>query len=230
MLFFFLIQVIVQSLEEVEESVAVRTNLRVVFVLFFFLFFQTDQQNQMSWLLRLNPKAALLKFRLPWSDGTTQYLSGEIRLVFDVFVLSFFGFCFFCFVQRLPVWGRATTTECRLLWRNGTDDCFVSYDNTAYNEQMFHFNRVTRVQYYQHPAAAQGHDHCYDCAAEDLVRKLDYFLVLVCLDFVLVVFVRFVGLWWFYNILFVIYTLDFAGIFDASSGPQSFCGRNCAFV
>lgn len=64
----------------------------------------------------------------------------------------------------LPVWGRQTTTECRLV----VTDPFSKreYDNRKYESQMFYFNTVTRVQYYSHDFVVQGFDHCYDCAAE----------------------------------------------------------------
>eukprot|EP01041_Mallomonas_annulata_P005607 gene5607-11321_t len=49
-----------------------------------------DMQWQMDWHLHMSPIAALLKFRLPWFEGITTYLDGDIYL---------------------PVWGPQTTTE-----------------------------------------------------------------------------------------------------------------------
>ena len=106
-----------------------------------------DQELQKNWVLQLKPKASMLKFRLPWEAGTTTYLKGDIFL---------------------PIWGRETTTETRLISR-GPEFPLVDYDNRKYEEQCFHFNRVTRVQWYEHDSLAKGMDHCYDCAAEDLV-------------------------------------------------------------
>lgn len=43
------------------------------------------------------------------------------------------------------------------------------YDNIAYEQQMFAFNRERRVYYYDHKYSSKdipGLDHCYDCAAE----------------------------------------------------------------
>ncbi len=44
------------------------------------------------------------------------------------------------------------------------------YDHRVYEEQMFFFNRMTRVQYYEHnlDSYLEGRnselDHCFDCA------------------------------------------------------------------
>lgn len=92
-----------------------------------------DMQLQMGWHRLLNARASMLKFRLPWDGGKTTYLDGDIYL---------------------PVWGRETTTECRLVVRRGADTKI--YDNRRYEEQMFYFNRVTRVEYYDHTYAPSG--------------------------------------------------------------------------
>lgn len=96
---------------------------------------------QKDWVVALQPKASMLKFRLPWEKGihdlhvcvlsfshagTTQYLKGEIFL---------------------PIWGRETTTETRLI---STEFDLVSYDNSKYEEQCFYFNRIHRVMYFLH--------------------------------------------------------------------------------
>lgn len=104
-----------------------------------------DMQLQMEWHNLLCPVVSMLKFRLPWYDGQTYYLAGEVYL---------------------PVWGRQTTTETRLIVR-GHDMAY--YDNKRYEEQMAAFNRERRVYYYDHGYANKriiGIDHCYDCAAE----------------------------------------------------------------
>lgn len=95
-----------QSNKEVEEAV------------------KYDQELQKNWVLKLNPKASMLKFRLPWEGGSTNYLKGDIYL---------------------PIWGRETTTETRLISVSPFE--IVPYDNKKYEEQCFHFNRVTRVQW-----------------------------------------------------------------------------------
>jgi len=101
--------------------------------------------DQMKWHLKLKPAASMFKFRLPWGEGKTDYLDGIISL---------------------PVWGRQTTTETRLIV---VGDKVKSYCNTTYEEQMFYFNTTTRVQYYIHQNDDIGYDHCYDCAAELLI-------------------------------------------------------------
>lgn len=103
----------------------------------------SDQEMQMKWHLILNPRHSMLKFRLPWGAGQTVYLGGTVFL---------------------PVWGRQTTTETRLVC-SGRE--VRTYDNTEYEEQMFHFNTVTRVSYFAHQVeGVPGLCHCYDCAAE----------------------------------------------------------------
>ena len=107
---------------------------------------EEDQRLQEEWVRDLCPKASLLKFRLPWRDGETKYLDG---------------------IVLLPIWGRETTTETRLVVQDPHSSRV--YDNKKYEEQLFYFNRRTRVQYYTHPCQAEGMDHCYDCAAEVVV-------------------------------------------------------------
>lgn len=104
-----------------------------------------DQKLQMDAHLLMNPVASMLKFRLPWnSTGNTEYLDGKIFL---------------------PVWGRQSTTETRLVVERGAD--MKLYNDLEYEEQMFYFNTVTRVQYYQHDVEkVPGLCHCYDCASE----------------------------------------------------------------
>lgn len=114
-----------------------------------------DMEWQMEWVQRLKPVASVLKFRLPWGEGKSVYLDGDIYL---------------------PVWGPQTTTECRLIV---TDNNKVrTYDNREYEEQMFHFNTVSRVEYYQHEVKYPGLDHCYDCASELVILKR--YLVNIC--------------------------------------------------
>ena len=105
-----------------------------------------DMAAQMGWHMILRPQKSMLKFRLRWEAGLTDYLAGNIYL---------------------PVWGPITTTEARLI-PDGFDMC--KWDNTKYEEQMFYFNTVTRVARYQHSLPvgldSEGLDYCYDCRAE----------------------------------------------------------------
>lgn len=109
-----------------------------------------DMSWQRTWHQIMQPKAGMYKFRLPWKDGTTEYLDGQVLL---------------------PVWGPQTTTETRLVSRGGSK----TWDNRKYEEQMFYFNTVTRLTAYDHDVISDGLDHCYDCAAE--VRILKEYLI-----------------------------------------------------
>jgi cap2 methyltransferase len=105
-----------------------------------------DMQAQQKWHDIIKPIKSMLKFRLPWTGGKTEYLAG------DVYIQAF---------------GPITTTETRLI-PHGHDR--VMWDNQKYEEQMFHFNTVTRVARYPHhmPVGSPGYglDYCYDCRSE----------------------------------------------------------------
>ena len=116
-----------------------------------------DMEAQAQWHTILNPHKSMLKFRLPYTPGTTRYLKGDILL---------------------PVWGPITTTECRLVVAGGgkksvgDDDSgeeereVVEYDHTEHEQKMFYFNTVTRPAFYPHGVRGVGIDFCYDCRAE----------------------------------------------------------------
>ncbi len=112
---------------------------------------ERDMRAQQEWVRALQPQAALLKFRLPWTAGNTNYLDGTVLL---------------------PVWGPATTTESRLLVVRSSvgGTCFPGrlWNNESYMEQMCYFNTQTRVSSYTHAlvGAVRGLCSCYDCAAE----------------------------------------------------------------
>jgi hypothetical protein len=132
---------------------------------------EKDNIAQMRWHGILRPLRSMLKFRLPWSWEPVfrRYLDGDVCL---------------------PVWGPQTTTETRLvplacpdqLIKEAAEErtnlnqareenplhwcAMKTYDCLAYQEQMFCFNTVTRVTYYEHNVKGNGLDHCYDCRAE----------------------------------------------------------------
>jgi hypothetical protein len=83
----------------------------------------------------------MLKFRLPWEDGTSVYLNGN--LYFAAF-------------------GGQTTTETRVVVEKGASK--KEYDHKIYEEQMFYFNRMVRTQYYIHDVELPNIDHCFDCS------------------------------------------------------------------
>src|SRR3990167_6003934 len=104
---------------------------------------EMDMGAQMDWCEIMNPKMSSLKFRLPYTDGITEYYSGSIYYA---------------------VWGPVTTTETRLF-----TDCKSKqmYDHTDYGRKLFYFNTVTRISLFDHPInTVEGLDHCYDCSAE----------------------------------------------------------------
>jgi len=90
----------------------------------------------------IQPKSALLKFRLPWKKDTTEYLDGTIYY---------------------QCWQGPYSTETRLV-PNGK---IKKYDNTSYEERLFYFNTETRRRYYEHPCKCYG--HCYDCTSEFII-------------------------------------------------------------
>eukprot|EP00051_Salpingoeca_urceolata_P009740 m.118372 g.118372 ORF g.118372 m.118372 type:complete len:295 (-) comp16428_c0_seq1:700-1584(-) len=106
-----------------------------------------DMEAQMRWHQIMKPRKSMLKFRLSWQPGTTEYLAGDMYL---------------------PVWGPITTTEARLIPSEG----LTMYDNKAYEERVFFFNTRFRVGRYKHDVVGEGRDYCYDCRSEiDILRK-----------------------------------------------------------
>ncbi|CAK0867256.1 unnamed protein product [Prorocentrum cordatum] len=119
---------------------------------------QGDMERQQSWHRLMRPVASSFKFRLPWDDGTTTYLSGDIHL---------------------PVWGGPTTTECRLFVETrgqGEGDGAVeglgggtgtaTYDNRRFERQMFYFNTHRRIARYKHDFIEFYKCCCFDCTSE----------------------------------------------------------------
>jgi cap2 methyltransferase len=105
-----------------------------------------DMNAQAGWHGILRPFKSMLKFRLPYTPGKTEYLRGDVHL---------------------PVWGPPSTTECRLVVHAHSPGTII-YDHTEQEEKMFFFNTVTRSALYNHPVVSCGCgiDHCYDCTAE----------------------------------------------------------------
>lgn len=103
---------------------------------------EIDMANQQQWVLQLQPEYAMLKFRLPWSTGSTQYFDGDIHP---------------------QAYSGARSTETRLWVKKSikSDYKMKSYNNDNYNNMMFHYNKYTRIAYYDNPNA--NIDHCRDC-------------------------------------------------------------------
>uniref|UniRef100_A0A0G4I4U5 Uncharacterized protein n=1 Tax=Chromera velia CCMP2878 TaxID=1169474 RepID=A0A0G4I4U5_9ALVE len=122
---------------------------------------EADNKAVKRWLDLLSPDAALLKFRLPYGEGVSEFPAGDVML---------------------PVWGPPTTTETRLLVPSTSlSSCPLSqrkgktqFDHSKYGNQMFYFNTETRVHVYpvakeiRSAALAAQHplDGCFDCASE----------------------------------------------------------------
>lgn len=115
---------------------------------------QRDMLWQQAWVRIMRPFGSILKFRLPWTDGCTQYLPLE-----DIAYFSFLKSFLLSYMKGdiyLPVWGPQTTTESRLVVRQDDADTSISYDhrcvealfivkncnipNSSYGERMFFFN------------------------------------------------------------------------------------------
>lgn len=111
-----------------------------------------DMALQRDWVLAMRPKAAMLKFRLPYESGKSRYLSGELLL---------------------PVWGGVTTSEARLIVQpaDGVED--VEYDHDLHSNRMFRFNTVTRAMVSYAPGVdglvGCQLDSCFDCSAEAII-------------------------------------------------------------
>jgi len=119
---------------------------------------QGDMERQQAWHWLMRPVASSFKFRLPWDDGATTYLRGDIHL---------------------PVWGGPTTTECRLFVETRGQDGggeadegsasgrgIATYDNRRFERQMFYFNTHRRIARYKHDFTEFYKCCCFDCTSE----------------------------------------------------------------
>lgn len=84
-----------------------------------------DMELQMGWVLKIKPRACMLKFRLPYdSDIPTEYLDGEIRL---------------------QAYAPSSTTECRLVAERPYKlKIYIPRDN---ENRMYYLNRIIRYWY-----------------------------------------------------------------------------------
>eukprot|EP01028_Stygiella_incarcerata_P006405 TRINITY_DN2611_c0_g1_i1.p1 TRINITY_DN2611_c0_g1~~TRINITY_DN2611_c0_g1_i1.p1 ORF type:complete len:652 (+),score=162.69 TRINITY_DN2611_c0_g1_i1:57-2012(+) len=114
---------------------------------------KVDMSWQQDWIEIMKPRVSMLKFRLPYTKGTTPYLKGKLFL---------------------PIWGGRTTTETRLVVHEADNLEKMDYDHTTYEEELFYHNTIRRTQYYEHDVVGEGLDHCFDCASEVFVLS-EYF-------------------------------------------------------
>eukprot|EP00756_Hemistasia_phaeocysticola_P048385 Hpha_TRINITY_DN22811_c0_g1::TRINITY_DN22811_c0_g1_i1::g.84429::m.84429/K18776/MTR2, MT48; cap2 methyltransferase len=120
---------------------------------------EKEMAAQREFYETLQPKKALLRFRLPYEAGETEYLDGTLL---------------FC------PYGSQTSTELRLIPK--ADSPLRVYNHQTVEEQMFHFNIFTRVHTFPEyspahashtrhkaPVAACGFDWRYDNTAESAI-------------------------------------------------------------
>ena len=98
-----------------------------------------DMAEQAAWVRAMRPRASLLKFRLPWGSGVSEYLGGEV----------------------LPqAYAQGRSTESRLLVCD--PDSSQEWDNAHYEGQMFWWNTVMRSRLQPLPGVAKCLPGCWD--------------------------------------------------------------------
>lgn len=120
----------------------------------------SDNAMQHEWIENMRPLWSMVKFKLPYEDingqDHTVYPSGKIYL---------------------PVWGKPTTSESRLVFNLEGIDNPRAYNHKKYEEQMFYFNNNNLLSYYPHEYGSTdvfhpiGIDHCYSCRAEIFILE-----------------------------------------------------------
>ena len=80
-----------------------------------------DHEWQKNWYDIIQPELSMFKFRLPWVEGETNYLDGDI------------------FIQPYPP---LTSTETRLIIRKNAG--MKNYNNKSYEERLYYFNKYMR--------------------------------------------------------------------------------------
>lgn len=108
-----------------------------------------DMKTQEKWYNIIKPNAALLKFRLPYGPGKTEYLHGELRF---------------------QPWAPLTSTETRLIVLPEHKYRTKIYDNENYESILYRFNMCTRTQKFDKFFSEYNIDvgifRSYDLAAE----------------------------------------------------------------
>jgi len=104
-----------------------------------------DMEMQLRWVSMLNAKKALLKFRLPWTRGTTTYVQPDA-----IWLQPFVG---------------PRSTELRAVVDKNAEP--KEFDHTEVEEYMFHFNTQIRPSLYPNGIEYPGFDHCWDCTAAE---------------------------------------------------------------
>jgi hypothetical protein len=111
-----------------------------------------DMKLQKDICEKINPKMASFKFRLPYSEGRTEYYDGDIFL---------------------QAWATNSGTETRLF-----TNCknLKYYDHKEYEEKMYYHNKINRIKLFpffvKYYTEKKGYDHCFDCQMELIVLNL----------------------------------------------------------
>jgi hypothetical protein len=112
-----------------------------------------DMELQMTWYNIMNPVAAFLKFRLPYSMA-----SAPSKLIY----LN--GYVFF------QPWTGPTSSETRLLVKRGTEPKEKEWDIVAYDNKLYYHNAVVREEYqYRNPFTGDG----ASVFADELINDVD---------------------------------------------------------
>lgn len=106
-----------------------------------------DMELQRELCEIIKPKAALLKFRLPYDGSKMEYYCGPL------------------YIQP---WAKNASSETRIVPQWGA---FKIYNSVIYEEQMFYFNTVTRRQKFANPGY-HCLGTCFDCMLEaQIIRE-----------------------------------------------------------
>lgn len=98
-----------------------------------------NNRMQETWHYLMCPEYGMYKFRLPYKEGRTEYMRGQIWL---------------------QIWAPETSTETRLVVRKNPSRKI--YSHRKYEKRLFYFNLITR-QWGHYPSY---NCQCYDCCAE----------------------------------------------------------------
>jgi hypothetical protein len=105
-----------------------------------------DMKMQMDWVKIIKPLASSLKFRLPYTEGKTNYFDGKCKI---------------------QCWAPKQSTEGRLFVPQNYK--MTTYNNKEHEEKSFYFNNVIRKNY--HPHKGNCYQHNYDSAREYIIVK-----------------------------------------------------------
>lgn len=109
---------------------------------------KSDMEKQKLWVNIMKPKSSWLKFRLPYTSGTTEYFQGNLWI---------------------QPWGPSASTETRLIF-DGVP-VMTNYDNDTMSNMMYWHNTVQRTFHYDQDVTGDGLDNCYDCSSEVMILK-----------------------------------------------------------